>query len=71
LLANFQGRGRKGTTMDIIIRIFTHMNGFNDSRSIELDENQMDIMIENYLKESGYLKDREIVTSINYESIKL
>lgn len=57
--------------MELTIRIYTNEEGFNDSKSIKLDENELDLMIEDYLKERGYLKDKEIIAAINYENIKL
>lgn len=57
--------------MDITIRIFTKINGHTNSRTILLNEGELDNMIEEYLYLERYLKDKEELLSITYENVKL
>lgn len=57
--------------MDITIRIFTENNGYTDSKTILLNEGELDDMIKEYLEREQYLKDKEKLVSITYEDVKL
>lgn len=56
--------------MDITIRICTKEGNYNASRTITLNEDELDDMIGRYLCDE-YLKDSETLESISYEDIKL
>jgi hypothetical protein len=56
--------------MDITIRIYTKEGNYNGSRTIMLNEGELDDMIGRYLRDE-YLKDSEKLESISYEDIKL
>ena len=57
--------------MEIKIRIFTKERNFADSRTILLNEGELDDMIGEYLKREQYLKEDEELESITYEDVRL
>jgi formate dehydrogenase assembly factor FdhD len=57
--------------MDITLRIYTKEGNHNSSRTIMLNEGELDDMIGGYLRDEEYLKDSETLESISYEDIKL
>lgn len=56
--------------MDITIRIYTKEGNYNASRTITLNEGELDDMIGRYLLDE-YLKGSETMESISYEHINL
>ena len=65
------GRAVIGGSMEIKIRIFTKERNFADSRTILLNEGELDDMIGEYLKREQYLKEDEELESITYEDVRL
>jgi formate dehydrogenase assembly factor FdhD len=57
--------------MDITLRIYTKEGNHNSSRTIMLNEGELDDMIGGYLRDEEYLKNSETLESISYEDIKL
>ena len=57
--------------MEIKIRIFTKERNSSDSRTIHLNECELDDMIGEYLKRERYLKEDEELESITYEDVRL
>ena len=57
--------------MEIKIRIYTKNRNFQDSRTILLNEGELDDMIGEYLKREQYLKECEIIENISYEEVRL
>ena len=57
--------------MELIIRIYTTQGNYKSSRSINLNEGELDGMIKEYLEKEGYTKESEIINEIHYENVKL
>lgn len=57
--------------MDITIRIYTKDGDYRSTRTIKLNEGELDDMIGDYLIRERYLKSSEKLESVLCEDIKL
>jgi len=57
--------------MELTIRIYFEEISYSGSRTIKLNQNELDDMLSEYLVREDYLKTTEQLKDITYEDIKL
>jgi DNA-directed RNA polymerase alpha subunit len=55
--------------MDIEIRVYVKQGDLMTSRTMRLDEGELDAMISAFLKYNGYVSESEVIDSIAYEGV--